>query len=330
MRAMVLAAGFGSRLRPLSLEQPKPLFPVMNKPVIEHTLSKLKSTGISEVVINLHHQGDKIADFLDDGSRYGVRLHYSRENSILGSAGGIKAAQKYLDGEPFIVINSDVVTDIDLTEVIHFHREKNSFLTLALKPKQLSGPADPIAIDDENKVTHFSQELPDELREFTFTGIQIMEPQIFDRIPPNIFIGTTDKIFPKMIEEKLPVFAFIHKGYWSDIGNRKDYLQTHWDCLNGKVSSSPIPFPDTPIVSNIHHPVLIGDDCIISENAHIGPNVVLGTGCKVEDNATIKNSVCWDRVNIKEDARIEESIVGDGYIVPSGENLFQEIVGTNK
>ncbi|MGV7220026.1 MAG: sugar phosphate nucleotidyltransferase [Nitrospinales bacterium] len=330
MKAMVLAAGLGSRLRPLSYERPKPLFPVMNKPAIEHTLSLLKSAGVTDVVINLHHQGNKIADYLEDGSRYGLNINYSNENTILGSAGGIKAAQKYLDGGPFIVINSDVITDIDLQEVIKFHRGKKSCLTLVLKPKVANGPSDPIAIDDQNKVTDFSPELPENMRKFVFTGIQIMEPEIFDRIPPDIFIGTTDKIFPKMIEDKEPVFAHVHKGYWSDIGNRGDYLKTHLDCLTGKVKSIPAQLSATPIGPNIHHPVLIGDGCTISDKAQIGPNVTLGNGCNVEEHATLKNSVCWEGVIIKNNAIVSESILGDGYIVEAGGNLFQEIIGTDK
>jgi len=330
MKAMVLAAGFGSRLRPLSLEQPKPLFPVMNKPVIEHTLSKLKSAGITEVVINLHHLGCKIVDYLNDGSRYGVKLNYSKENPILGSAGGIKAAQKYLDGGPFIVINSDVITDIDLKDVIKFHRQKNSCLTLVLKPKLKSGPSDPIAIDDENRITDFYQELPGKLREFVFTGIQIMEPNIFDRIPPDIFIGTTDNIFPQMIEEKLQVFAFVYNGYWSDIGNRGDYLKTHLDSLNGKIYSVPNPLHENPSGPNIHHPVLVGEGCVISDKAQIGPNVILGRGCKVEDYAILKNSVCWNEVIIERNSVVSESILGDDYVVKAGENLFQKILGTTK
>ena len=324
MKAMVLAAGFGSRLQPLSYEQPKPLFPVMNKPVIEHTLSLLKSAGVTEIVINLHHKGNSIEDYLGDGSRYGVKIYYSKENPILGSAGGIKAAQKYLDGDSFIVINSDVVTDIDLNKAIKFHRDKKASLTLILKPKSPTGPSDPIAIDDANRVIDFFPELPENLREFVFTGIQIMEPGIFDRIPPDIFIGTTDKIFPKMIEDNQSVFAFIHNGYWADIGNRGDYIKTHQDCLNGKVKSIPTQIDKTPRESNIHPPVLIGDDCVISDKAQIGPNVILGNGCKVDDDATIKDSVCWNRVIIQKNSKVSESILGDGYVVPAGEKIFQK------
>jgi NDP-sugar pyrophosphorylase family protein len=330
MKAMVLAAGFGSRLQPLSYEQPKPLFPVMNKPVIEHTISLLKSAGISEIVINLHHKGSRIENYLGDGSEYGVKIYYSKENPILGSAGGIKAAQKYLDGDSFIVINSDVVSDIDLKEVVKFHREKKSSLTLILKPKQSSGPSDPIAIDSENRITDFYPELPENLREFVFTGIQIMEPKIFDRIPPDIFIGTTDKIFPQMIEEKQSVFAFVHDGYWSDIGNRGDYINTHRDCLTGKVKSIPAQLSNNHIKANFHQPVLIGDGCVISSKAQIGPNAILGDNCKVEDGATIKDSVCWNRVIVKENSEVSESILGDGYVVKEGENLFKKIMTANK
>ncbi len=330
MKAMVLAAGFGSRLRPLSYDRPKPLFPVMNRPAVEHALSLLKSAGIDEIAINLHHLGGKVEEHLEDGSRFGLHLHYSREDPILGSAGGIKAAQKYLDGDDFIVINSDIVTDINLKELIRFHREKNSCLTIALKPAPSSERCDPIAIDDQNRVTHFSQELSGKSRNFIFTGIQVMGPEIFDRIPPDTFMGTTDKVFPQMIQEKLPVFSFVHEGYWADIGNRSDYLETHRDCLNGNVKSIQPLSPDMPAGPHIRQPVLVGQDCRISDKARVGPHTVLGDGCRIEDNAIVENSVCWDRVVIERDAVVRETIAGNDCVIPAGETFFREMAVAKK
>ena len=323
MKAMILAAGFGTRLQPLSKEHPKPLFPVMNMPIVEHTISLLKSAGIDEVTINLCHLGGQLAERLEDGSRFGIRLHYSWENPILGSAGGIKAAQKYLDGDSFIVINSDVVTDIDLKELTRFHREKNSCLTLVLKPAPSATKYDPIAIDGQNRVTHFSQELCGTKRDYIFTGIQVMEPGIFDRIPPDKFMGTTDEVFPQMIEDNLPVFGYVHQGYWADIGNRADYLQTHRDCLDGKVKSAQKVLPGMPTGPHIRHPVLIGEGCRISEKARVGPYAVLGDGCRVEDDAIVENSVCWDKVVIEAGAVMRESIAGNDAVIAAGKELFQ-------
>ena len=326
MKAMVLAAGFGNRLRPLSSRLPKPLFPFMGRPIVEHTLSLLKSAGIDEAVINLHHLGGKVEAYLGDGSRFGTRLRYSREDPILGSAGGVKAAQKYLDGDAFIVINSDVVTDIDLKKLLRFHRKNKSCLTLALTPALSSGKADPIAVDEQGRVTHFSQELSAQARKFIFTGVQVMGPEIFDRIPPDVFMGTTDEVFPQMVAEGLPVFGFVHDGYWADIGNRADYLATHRDCMDGKVKSIRPGAADTPAGANIRQPALIGEGCHISANASVGPYTVLGDGCRVEDNAVVANSVCWDGAVIEEGAVVTECIVGNDCHISAGKKLFREMV----
>ena len=327
---MILAAGFGARLRPLSSYLPKPLFPVMNQPIIEHTLSLIKSAGIDEVAINLHHLGKNVEERLGDGSRFGLHLHYSREDPILGSAGGIKAAQKYLDGDAFLVINSDVVTDIDLNELIRFHRRNNSSLTLALTPAPSAERADPIGIDDQGRVTHFSQTLATEARKFIFTGIQVIEPEIFNRIPPGGFMGTTDTVFPQMVEEGLPVSSYIHNGYWADIGNRADYLETHRDCMDGKALSMHSITAEIPDGQHIRQPVLIGKGCRISEKARIGPYAVLGNECRVEDNAIVENSVCWNRVVVEEGAVARASIVGNDCVIPAGKDLFQNMAVVEK
>lgn len=330
MKAMVLAAGLGTRLRPLTNELPKPLFPVMNRPVLEHTIDLLKSAGIEDIAVNLHHLGDKVEEHFGDGTRFGVRLHYSREKTILGTAGGIKAAQKYLDGDAFIVINSDVVTDIDLEKLIRFHKEKNSCLTLALKEGNSTKRFDPIKIDGAGRVVHFASasigNSSDMAFRFTFTGIQIVEPEIFDRIPAGKFLGTTESVYPNMVEEGLPVYGFIHDGYWIDIGQREDYLQAHKDFFSGKIASEKIDLSGSPRGSNIQPPVLIGPDCMISETARIGPNVVLGKGCHVEDGAVAENSVCMDGAVIKKGAVAIESIIGSGAVIAEEKRLHQQLI----
>ena len=157
-----------------------------------------------------------------------------------------------------------------------------------------------------------------------------MEPEIFDRIHQDNFMGTTDKVFPQMIDEKLPVFSYIHEGYWADIGNRSDYLQTHKDCLNGKALSINLDSPDCPAGPNIIQRVLIGQDCHISEHARVGPNAVLGNGCRVEGNAIVESSVCWDRVVIKEGAAVRESIAGDDCVINAGQTLLRDMAVAEK
>jgi len=146
MKAMILAAGFGTRMRPLTLQVPKPMIPVLNRPMLEHTLDLLRGQNITDLTINLHHMPDAVTDHFGDGARFGARIHWSKEDAILGTAGGIKAAQRHLAGSAFVVMNSDVLADIDLKQVLAFHREQGSVLTLALKEGDSPESCDPIEI----------------------------------------------------------------------------------------------------------------------------------------------------------------------------------------
>ncbi|MEC7641636.1 MAG: NDP-sugar synthase [Nitrospinota bacterium] len=335
MKAMVLAAGYGTRLLPLTEGLPKPMVPVMNHPLFEHTLSLLSTNGITDIVANLHHLPQKITQHFGDGGAFGVRLHYSIEDTILGTAGGIKAAQKLLQGNgsgTFLVINSDVLATIDLKKVVEFHKQKGSILTLVLRR-----PSDPqrfecIKTDTNGRITHFPGVASAPVSEDTlmFTGIQIMEPDFFSRIPTSEFCGTTENVFPAMIREGLPVYGYTHADYWSDLGCREDYLQTHWDILNGKLalegqaSSLPIDHPA------ITPPVFVGNDCQISPSARIGPYAVLGNECQVGECATVEYSVCWDGVSIGNATTVRHSIIGSRVVVGNEVNVNGESLADNK
>ncbi|MBI5427685.1 MAG: NDP-sugar synthase [Nitrospinae bacterium] len=316
MKAMVLAAGFGTRLSPLTRFLPKPMFPVMNRPVLEYTLTLLRSCGIREIVVNLHHLSEKVVDHFGDGKALGVDLHYSREESILGTAGGIKAAQKFLEDGPFLVVNSDIFVDIDLRRAIEYHREKKSCLTLVLKPGDSLELFDPIEVAPDGRVVHFvgasSRNVPEIASRVTFTGIQIMEPEIFSRIPVGRFCGTTDAVFPGMVEEGLPVYGYIHEGYWNDMGNRASYLQLHKDIFDGKAGAGLARNPDFPKETLIVPPVFIGKECHIAANAQIGPYATLGDGCRIKYGAVVERSVCWDNVQVGVDATVRHSVLGSG------------------
>ena len=157
-----------------------------------------------------------------------------------------------------------------------------------------------------------------------------MGPEIFDRIPPDVFMGTTDQVFPQMVEEGLPVFGLVHDGYWADIGNRADYLEAHKDCMDGKVKSIRSVSTETLAGPHILQPALIGEGCIISEKARVGPYTVLGDGCRVEDNAVVENSVCWDGAVVEKGAAVTGCIVGNGCVISAGKKLVREMVVAEK
>lgn len=317
MKAMVLAAGFGTRLLPLTQSLPKPMVPVMNRPLFEHTLSLLSAHGITDIVANLHHLPQEVTEYFGDGRSFGVRLRYSREETILGTGGGIKAAQKLLeehDKGTFLVINSDVLAEIDLQQVMQFHKQKGSLLTLVLRRHSHPEKFESIETDPDGRITHFPgvSSAPVSDKTLMFTGIQIMEPDIFSRIPSSGFCGTTEDIFPEMIRQGLPVYGYLHSGYWSDLGDRKNYLQTHRDIFNGKTvlnrATGSGDKDNPPVGTN----VFLGKNCTISKSATVGPYVVLGNGCRVGDGAVVENTVCWKEVSIGKGTTVRHSIIGNG------------------
>ncbi len=318
---MILAAGFGTRLMPLTRILPKSMFPVLNRPLLAHSIGLLRSCGVREIAVNVHHLSEKIIDSFGDGTEFGGHLHFSREETILGTAGGIKAMQSFLEDGPFFVVNSDIVTDIDLGPVIEFHKQNKSCLTLVVRED--SEQHDPIQMDGDGRVTRFGGEPFKIKKRVLFTGIQIMEPEIFSRIPAGKFCGTTEDVFPQMVEDGLPVYCYRPKGYWKDMGNRENYLQVHQDALDGKVTlkSGPSHTPDGPLIVP---PALIGRDCHIAQDVQIGPYAVLGNGCIVRHGAIVEHSVCWDGVTIGTGATVRRSVLAHQVTVPDNEEITDQ------
>jgi NDP-sugar pyrophosphorylase family protein len=318
---MILAAGFGTRLKPLTIGLPKPMFPVLNRPLLEHTLNFLNSQGIQDIIVNVHHLPEKIVEYFGNGSDFGVRLQFSKEEEILGTAGGLKKAQSFLEKETFLVLNSDVLADISLDRVLKFHKEKNSCLTLVVRQDDEPEKYSPIHLADEGRITRFVDATlkypPTKTQRVMFTGIQIMEPEIFSRIPMNKFCGTTEDIFPAMIEEGLPVYGYLHKKYWIDMGTRETYIQTQADALEGRLAlkTSPSRNPEGPLIVP---PVHIGKDCEISNDAQVGPHTVLGDGCRLRSGAVVENSILWQGATIGSDATVQNSIIGKSVAIVNG------------
>jgi len=312
MKAMILAAGFGTRLKPLTNDLPKPLFPILNKPILEHTINFLRSQGIQEIAINLHHKSEKIISYFGDGKKFGVNLHYSKEEKILGTAGGIKKLQKFFKDEPFYVINSDVLADINLKDVMRFHKEKNSTLTLVVRKASNAKKYQPILRSDQGRIESFLGHSIVKSKSSTqvmFTGIQIIEPNIFSRIPENKFCGTTEDVFPEMIMDGLPVYGYLHQGYWIDIGTRETYIQIQADVLDGSLILKAPP-SISPGQHLIVPPVHIGKDCKITQEAKVGPNVVLWNNCYLYPGAVVKNSILWPGVKVENGCTVQNSIIG--------------------
>ena len=219
MRAMILAAGFGTRMRPLTDTLPKALVPVAGRPLIEYTLLFVKSHGIEEVVLNLHHLGHLLRDALGDGSAYGLRITYSPEDPILDTGGGIKNAQPFLDGEPFLVLNADTILDFDLTALLAAHQRTHAIGTLLLRPNPDEGQYGVIETDRRGVIRRIrgepsAIEVNGPLSRLMFTGCQVLEPRIFETMPEGRAFSTTHEFYPQLIHRGETLQSFVHSGPW--------------------------------------------------------------------------------------------------------------------
>ena len=219
MRAMILAAGFGTRMRPLTNTIPKALAPVAGRPIIEYALLFLKSRGIEEVVINIHHLGNKLRETLGDGSSYGLQIVYSPEDPILDTGGGIKKAQAFLEGEPFLVLNSDTILDFDLAAFLAAHRQAKTIGTLLLRPNPDPEQYGIIQTDRKGAIRRIRGEpkeiaINEPLSSFMFTGCQILEPRIFDCMPDKRAFSTTHELYPQLIRKGEMLHSVLHPGAW--------------------------------------------------------------------------------------------------------------------
>lgn len=236
-KAMILAAGLGTRLRPLTYEIPKPLVEIGGKPLIVRTIENLRAAGVCEIVINLHHLGHKIRAALGHGERWGVQIHYSEEPEILGSGGGIKAAQAYLGNGTFYVVNGDALMAVDFADVWRFHQARHALATMVLRPDANPEAWGAIEIDTEQRIRQFVGKLPPPqvpLRKLMFTGVHVLEPAVFDYLP-LAFSSINEVFYPRAIAEGKPVFGYVYEGYWSDVGTLENLEAARRDAAEGRI-----------------------------------------------------------------------------------------------
>lgn len=337
-KAMVLAAGFGKRLRPLTELVPKPLLPICNRPAIEYTLRFLRRNGVRQAVINLHHKGQAVMDRLGDGGRFGVEINYSCEEVLLGTAGGIKAAERYFLDAPFFVINSDILVSLDLEAVRRFHRDRGAAATLVLREEEASAYG-VIKVDAEGKVVQFLRTAAryggSPVVEAMFSGIQLLEHSLLKRIPPGVPWGTSENLYPALLEEGAPVYGYIMKGAWIDIGTPRRYLEANFMALRDP-SLLELTEPDGGVSvesdvemgggAELRAPILLGDGCSLGKGSVIGPNVVMGSRCHVGPACRVSNSVIWDNVQTGGGSIIEDSIVAGEVLLPPASVIMGKIV----
>lgn len=243
MKAMVFAAGYGERLRPLTETLPKALIPVAGRAMIEYPLLLLKYYGIREIIINLHHLGEKIETYLGDGNRLGLEIIYSWEKNLLDTGGGLLKAKPSLTGGTFVVINNDVIIDLDLRRLIEQHRGHKATATLVLRPDALADQYGAIETSEDHRLQRFlgfeapaiAQAGP--LKKFMFTGVQVLEPKIFAYLESegSERFSTTKAIYPRMLTEGEPLYGFPSSGYWQDLGTLERLKEAEKELLAGEI-----------------------------------------------------------------------------------------------
>ncbi len=320
MKAVIMAGGFGTRLRPLTMNIPKPMVPVMNKPMMHHIVDLLRNHGINEIVTTLFFQPETIINYFGDGSKFDVKMTHIEATEDYGTAGSVKNAQQYLD-ERFVLISGDVLTDIDITAAVKFHKEKKSLVTIVLTHVMNPLQFGIVIIDDDNRIVRFLEKPSwgEVFSDTINTGIYIVEPEILDMMQPKEEYDWSNDIFPQLLREKKALFGYVADGYWRDIGNLNEYQEAHLDALRGDVKVPYLKSPggviygkDTVIQTdekNLHGSIILGDNIQIHKEVRLS-NVVIGNNSVVENGAVIANSVLWDNTYVGPGAQISSSVVG--------------------
>ncbi|MBL8087793.1 MAG: NTP transferase domain-containing protein [Chthonomonas sp.] len=349
MKAVVMAGGEGSRLRPITANRPKPLVPVANEPIMQHIVRLLSRHGVKEVVSTLHYLADEIQGYFDDGSDFGVKMHYSIEDTPLGTAGSVKKAEALLQGETFFIVSGDALTDCDLSKALAFHREKKSLATLVLY--RVTSPLEfgVVITDDDGRVVRFLEKpsWSEVFSDTVNTGIYILEPEILEMMKPGKQYDWSQDIFPELLREGKPLYGYVMDDYWCDVGTLEQYREAQEHLLSGRIH---LPIlgeqiepgiwvgPNTNIDERavLMPPIVIGRNTKIKGDAKIGPYTVIGDNALLEEGAHVERSVVWDgsyigpnvtvqsaiigaRCTIKRDCQIgEDAVVGDRCLIDTG------------
>ena len=352
MKAVVMAGGEGTRLRPLTSNRPKPLVPILNKPIAQHIFEHLKRAGINDIVVTLYYLGEEIQRYFGDGSDMDVNLIYSVEETPLGTAGSVKQAEEHLNDGTFVIVSGDALTDLDIEKALAFHRAKGAEATLVLKPVPNPVEFGVVMTEPDGRIIRFLEK-PDKAQVFSDsanTGMYILEPSVFELMEHGKNYDWSQDIFPRMLEEGRPLFGYNMEEYWCDVGSLEQYRQAQYEMLDGQ-TALPIPgasHPNRVFIgggTEIHHtakvigPVAIGADCRVGPGAIIGPDAVLGDGAIIEANAKIEKAILWrsayvgtgaqltacticNHVHIGDGVKIEESaVVGDKCSIEAGATI---------
>jgi mannose-1-phosphate guanylyltransferase len=338
LKAVLLVGGPGTRLQPLTDYKPKSIVPLLNRPVLEHTLAYLKHYGIEDVILTLNYLPDMIQEYFGDGKRCGVKLTYCIEQEPLGTAGAVKNAAAYLDSS-FFVLNGDLFTDMDLADMLDFHHARKAAATISLTWVDNPSAFGVVETGTDSRVKAFIEKPPPgtETTNWINAGTYVLEPEVLEHIPAGQHYMFERGLFPSLLDMGKPVFGYEFKGYWLDMGTPEKYFSLNMDLLKRKIVSPLLreKWNDGIYIgedANIHpsavirSPVIIGDYCRIGRDARITGPAVIGRGCRLVDGVSLENAVIWDRVTIGANARLNHCIISDDVIIADDQNIVDSIV----
>jgi mannose-1-phosphate guanylyltransferase len=334
VKAMVLAAGKGTRLFPLTGEVPKPMAPVVDTPIIRHIFELLSGHGVTDAHVNVHYLADALLAAYGEESRVnGMTVRLSREDELLGTAGGVKRLAENFDGT-FVVVSGDALTDVNLGELVRLHEEKGALATIALRRVFDTSEFGVVELDGDGNILGF-QEKPnpaDAISTLANTGIYVFEPRALEYVPEGTFFDFARDVFPRFLEAGEMFVGYQGDFYWSDIGTLEAYRQAQYDVLSGRVrvrvpgekrGDSLWVGEDAQIHPSvdIEGHVLVGKDAVIGRGVTLSGDVTVGTDCWVRPGATIKRSILLPGASVGDGAYLEDCIVGHGYDVRPGETI---------
>ena len=320
MKALFLAGGLGTRLRPITNYLPKPMVPILGKPLLERNIENLKRHGIDEIVLSTCYKPHKIEQHFGDGSKLGVKISYICEDEPLGTAGAIKNAEKFFN-DTFLVFNADILSDIDISRMIRYHREKGALATIAVTRVDNPSAYGVIEHDENDFITAFKEKpKPHESSSNLINaGVYIFEPELLKEIPTGRAVSIERETYPLLLEKGYKIAIYDGCSYWLDLGTPEKYLKAHKDILKGLLPIMSHDFnkeeqyiSKTARISRtakIIGPAYIGDNVEIDSFAVIGPGTVLCDSSQVGSNSRIIGSVIWDRVNVGYGASLINSVV---------------------
>jgi mannose-1-phosphate guanylyltransferase len=313
MKGMILAGGLSTRLYPLTLDLPKPLVPVLDRPVVGHVIEYLRKYGIDDIVINVHYFPEAVTSYVGDGSRWGVRVFYLHEPELMGSAGAVRqVADRFSD--TFVVIGCDDVTDIDLASALHFHRERSAEATIVLAEVPDVSQYGAVIVDNNGRITEFQEKPPPgtERSKLANTGVYIFEPRLLERIPTQTFYDFGKQVFPGLLAADADFYGMRQQAYWCDIGTPGEYRRVHRDALRGRLSLVP------PEEARVRDGVLFGAGVRVADGASILGPTCIGSGCSIGAGARVASSILWQQVRVGERCSVDDAVLGNEVVVEPG------------